>query len=372
MLRLEVKSMAGKIKCGRFLLQLVLALGFLATSAVVSAQSVSDRSAIHSLAALDSLLENNLNGEAVEASRSHWETYRENPQWNRHFENRLSIALLRNGQPLEALPFLENLVVNSPLEAQGHRNLGSCLVALGRKGRALSEYQRAVELDPGNYIFHLEYGQLLQDMRIFENAGQEILMAVSLCGHCLEAQPVLADYYLAVGKPAEAVPALERIWQESGSSSARKKLLNALLQSGQDQLAVELLAGGPLEGLSREELHQLIAAEGRLSQWHHSLFFVEELSEGDPGPGVPACVGDDPVFWGLVSLNLMNAELDSEGLLAVNRAVALAPENVVFRNNRVVLLQRLGQDDKAALEWEKVLELDPSLAEAQGQGQTNR
>ncbi len=79
--------------------------------------------------------------------------------------------------------------------------------------------------------------------------------------------------------------------------------------------------------------------------------------------GPPAAVADDPLFWGRVALNLLKGGDYADGLAAADRAVALAPENAVYRNNRVVLLLKLGRRDEAAAEWERVLELDPSLKE---------
>ena len=67
--------------------------------------------------------------------------------------------------------------------------------------------------------------------------------------------------------------------------------------------------------------------------------------------------------WGKVSYNLLLANLNEASLRAVDRAIIFAPDNVVFRNNRVVLLTRLGRHDEAKEEWNRVLELDPGLKE---------
>jgi len=48
-------------------------------------------------------------------------------------------------------------------------------------------------------------------------------------------------------------------------------------------------------------------------------------------------------------------------LEAADRAISLADRNVVYRNNRVVLLLKLGRKQEAAREWDEVLRLDPSL-----------
>jgi len=69
----------------------------------------------------------------------------------------------------------------------------------------------------------------------------------------------------------------------------------------------------------------------------------------------------DHGFWGRVSLNLLESGYYPEGLEAAELAINLDPENVVYRNNRVVLLLKLDREDEAAEEWDEVLRLDPSL-----------
>jgi tetratricopeptide (TPR) repeat protein len=71
----------------------------------------------------------------------------------------------------------------------------------------------------------------------------------------------------------------------------------------------------------------------------------------------------EAAFWGRVALNLSEAGRYSEGLAAADRAVELDADHAVYRNNRVVLLLKLGRAEEAAREWEEVLRLDPSLEE---------
>ncbi len=313
------------------------------------------------IALVDSLLASDLHDEAVISARKLHATFGEDPHWGHQVENRLAIALLRQGKPELALPMLENQVRFSIDDAQAHRNLGACLLALGRKGRALSEYQQVVDLEPGNAMARLEYGQLLLDFRIHKDAQREIQTAARLCGDCLEVQPVLARYYFAVGQPAKAVAPLTRMWQETGDRVARRNLLKALLDSGQDQAVVDLLMTDPLASLPLDELQQLLAAEGRLGKTENSLFVVDLLGKAGHEALLPDSALNDALFWGQASHNLMAGGLYTPALVAVDRAIALAPSNVVFRNNRVVILQRLNRNDEADREWEKVLALDPSL-----------
>jgi hypothetical protein len=136
------------------------------------------------------------------------------------------------------------------------------------------------------------------------------------------------------------------------------------LDSGQDQAVVQMLgtdSPSDLPDLPLDELQQLLAAEGRLGATQFSLFFVGLLEDADPAFELSASAMNDSLFWGQASHNLMIGGLDTPALVAVEKAIGLAPKNVVFRNNRVVLLQRLNRNEEALREWETVLTLDPSL-----------
>ncbi len=314
-----------------------------------------------SVAGVDSLLTLEQYDKAVEMAQKLHSSLKDNPYWANQMENRLAVALLRQGNPAQALPYLEHQIEVATDKALAHRNLGACLLTLGRKGRALSSYQRVVELEPQDPIFRLEYGQLLLDFRMNREALVELQIAARLCDDCLEVQPVLARYYFAVKKPALAVKPLRRVWQETENPVARRNLLKALLDSGQDEAAVVLLSEKTLTSLPLDEMQQLLAAEGRLGMADFSKALVGEPVSGAGDMAFSSLIIQSALIWGQASQNLLNEGYNTHALLAVDKAIALAPDNVVFRNNRVVILQRLKRYDEAHREWNTVLTLDPSL-----------
>ena len=148
---------------------------------------------------------------------------------------------------------------------------------------------------------------------------------------------------------------------------ARSGLGQALAGAGRDEDLLDFLAGLAPEGLSAGEWNLAVEAEGRLKEADWSLACAGNLT--DPTAVVtrygPLADGllTEPGFWGRVSLNLLEAGHFSEGLVAADQAVALDEQNAVYRNNRVVLLLKLGRDEEASREWEEALRLDPSLKE---------
>lgn len=317
--------------------------------------------ALRSLAVVDSLLLQNQVADAVKAARTFQEEFKDDFRWSIEFENRLAVALLRDGNPAEALPLLEAQVIAHPGEALYHRNLGACLLALGRRGRALSEYQQVVDLEPRNATARLEYGQILLDFRILKDAEKEILTAARLCGDCPEVQPVLARYYEAVRQPAKAAPCWLAVWQESENPVAKQNYLIALLASDQNQEVLKFLSPELVKNLSMTELSQIITAEQRLQISGESLRLVQFLTDGEN----PVKLSGDPfavsTFWAVASNNLLVTGHYTEALVAVEQAIILSPSSVVYLNNRVVLLQKLERFEEADQRWQEVLLLDPSL-----------
>ncbi|MCP4292904.1 MAG: tetratricopeptide repeat protein [bacterium] len=319
-----------------------------------------EKAASRDLDHVDALLGANENDQAVSESKKFLQVYSNYYPWKGLFTNRLAISLLRNGDFEEALPLLEDLVRSEPNNSQAHRNLGACLLAMGRRGRALSEYEQVVELDPGNYLARLEFGQVLMDFRIFSDAQRELTAAAYLCPHCLDVLAALAQIYQESGQPALAVEPLEKLWHETGDSIFRRKLLVAYVDSGQDLRILGLFEENFQADFLLDEWIQLVAAEGRIGSIKNSLHFEEKLSIEHPESALHLSLVQSPIFWGLISHNLMVAEESEKSLAAINQAIKFAPENVVYRNNKVVLLHRLGRHQEADQEWEIVVQLDPA------------
>ena len=288
----------------------------------------------------------------------------DNPCHGWQIESRLGVTLLRSGDPASALPVLENATRKAPNKPGNHRNLGAALVALGRRGRALAEYAQAVELAPLNFEFRLEYGQLLLDFHDHHRSWEHLLEAEKLCGGCPEIQEPLARLYLATGDFELAVPVLRQIHGQRPTVGTRRSLIQALQGAGNDSLLLDFLDRGSLLNLPADEVMLLVELEGRLNRPTHCKSFA--LAAGEPEKEaqlVPDSLGQRAGFWGKVSYNLLLAELNGPALAALDRAITLDPDNAIYRNNRVVLLTRLGRHEEAAREWKKVLDLDPTLKE---------
>ena len=338
-----------------------LGSGFPVTAAAADRSETAVR-ARAGLARIDSLLEVGQAATAVREARRLAEQLVSDPLYGWQIEGRLGLALLRDGNPAEALPYLEAVVGRNPDDHVAHRNFASALLATGRKGRALTEFRLAVDLAPGDYETRLEYGQVLAVFGDVQQSRTQLEVARSLCPDCPEADRALAGILLAAGQFEAAVEPFGRSLEREPEPWARRGFTQALAGAGRDRELLDFLDARALNGLSAEEMNLTVEAEGRLGEADRSLACLRALTDPAAFPGgLDDGLLTDHGFWGRVSLNLLESGHYSQGLEAADRAINLDAGNVVYRNNRVVLLLKLDRREEAAREWEEVLLLDPSL-----------
>jgi len=345
----------------------LLSLAWMLGSVMPGAAAASNRSEIADraqagLALVDSLLEAGEAARAVKEARRLCGQLATDPLYGWQVEGRLGLALLQAGYPADALPYLEALMRRNPNEHTTHRNFASALMATGKKGRALTEFRLAVELAPGDYETRMDYGRALAEFRDVREASTQFEVARTLCPDCPEADISLAGLLLEAGRFDAAVEPFRRIMDHEPTAWARRGLVQALFGAGRHRDLLDFLDARAQEGLSAEEMNLAVIAEWHLGEAGRSLACLRALSDPDALPGgLDQRLLTDHGFWGRVSLNLLESEKYREGLEAVDMAIGLAGENVVYRNNRVVLLLKLDRQEEAASEWEEVLRLDPSL-----------
>jgi tetratricopeptide (TPR) repeat protein len=306
--------------------------------------------------AVDTLLAAESWEEAARLARGDLRRHPDCPVHTWQFEQRLGLALHKMGHAAEALPYLESAVRNAPHEAANHLNLAAALMALGRKGRALSEFEEALTLEPDSWRIHLDYGQALQQFRMFAAALPEVLTAERLCERCLESTRALASLYLEMRDYAGAAPPLEKLYSLQPEPSLRHNLALASLRSGQPGRVRELLAPGWPGDLAAEDRILLLEADRMLHDSGRAVQLAALAAAPEP-------VSRDPVLWGLAALMCLESGDLEPGLAAADVAIALDPGNPTYRNNRVVLLTRLERHEEAQEEWQRVLQLAPDLAE---------
>lgn len=272
-------------------------------------------------------------------------------------QERVGLAWHGKGEFATAISHFERAIALAPGESSPHQNLAATLMALGRPGRAFAEYQQAVALDPGNWRARMDYGQALLEFRMLADARAQLLAAREACGECSESDRALARFHLQAEEYSSAAVYLERLYLADPDSVLRRNLATAYWQSHADTLLVALLQPYWPDGLSGAERNMILEADRKLGSGTRAQEAVRSWQDG-------TSISTDPVFWGIVSLTCLETGRFDEALVAADRAIQLDPFNVTYRNNRVVILTRLGRQAEAEAEWVRVLELAPHLKDS--------
>jgi Flp pilus assembly protein TadD len=320
------------------------------------ASATSPESGVTSLTAaiarIDSLLAAGAATEALrlaEAGAGHVSDPVNGWQW----QQRWGLALLLADRPAEAVPHLEAAVRAAPYRPENHRNLATALVTLGRGGRAVGEFQEAVALAPDDPELRLEYGQALRSLGMGEEARRELESAAYLCDGCPAATRALAELHVAEGRLDVARPYLRRAHAQAPDAWTRKALALAELRAGEPDSAAELLEAAPFA--ERDDETWLLLAEAdrarrRAERW------PALLAESPSGASLPASVRASAPFWSVVGQALHESGRTAEALAAVDLAVARAPRDTVYWNQRIALLQELGRDKEARTLYRRLQE----------------
>lgn len=277
----------------------------------------------------------------------------EDLRWRLH--QRAGLALQRLGRHDAALAHLELAVLWGPTESANHRNLATLLVALDRRGRALAEYGLACDLAPADCVVRLELAHVLIDYGLLREATATLANATGICEQddprLLRAR---VRCRLADGDPVAALPDLERLHALAPTPQSGQQLALARLRAGQPEAARLLLAPRWRHDLDDQGLRILLEADAVLGDPERAVSLALSLGEG--GARLPR----DAQVWSQAALVCIGSNRDPEGLILIDQAIALSPDDPALRHNRVLLLKRLGRTDEAEREWARVLALDPS------------
>jgi Flp pilus assembly protein TadD len=296
------------------------------------------------------------------------------PRWL----NLRGLALAGLGRPADAVRAFEAGLRRDPTSAALHRNLAISLVELGARGRALSEFTQAVEIDASDAEAWVGLATLQTRLRRFEDARASVARLQDLRPADPRAWTALAELADAVGDSQSSRRAWA--WLDEHSPDARTARRLAELESSDDpeaaiahsvdcferdasaidcremasRLALDSSRPARAIGFSEPALESLTE-----SGYANLLWAAERSGHGDTieewverrSPGsAPA--------WGIVAL-ARRAAGDADGAaLAVEAGLEFA-ETADLYNLLGVLRWEAGDRAAARDAWERALEVDP-------------
>jgi tetratricopeptide (TPR) repeat protein len=207
--------------------------------------------------------------------------------------------------PVASLGYFETARTLGADSPSFHNNFGLALVAAGRQGEAVEEFEEAVSKRPSNEGYRFNLAAARTRSGDFERAVGDWRGLIAEWGARWSYSVYLAKSYQALGKSADAIAVLERITADFD------------------------------EGKLGESSELIDRVPPRLDEAYDILFRAYRAT-GDA----------------------------SRALSAIRRAVELDPENLVYLNNYGVVLAENGMLTEARSQWRKVLQIDGDNATA--------
>ncbi|HET6822669.1 MAG TPA: adenylate/guanylate cyclase domain-containing protein [Anaerolineales bacterium] len=115
----------------------------------------------------------------------------------------------------EALTEIEKARELDPLSLAINTGVGHVLYLSGQYGRAIEEYKRVVELDPSFMATHIWFGRPYLELGMFVEAINELEIAVNLSGESTIALAMLGHGLASAGRSERALQILEKLKQRS-------------------------------------------------------------------------------------------------------------------------------------------------------------
>lgn len=117
----------------------------------------------------------------------------------------------------EALTEIEKARELDPLSLAINTGVGHVLYLSGQYDRAIEEYKRAVELDPNFMATHIWFGRPYLEKGMFDEAVAELEIAVKLSGESTIALAMLGHGLASAGRKDEAMEILEKLKERAQS-----------------------------------------------------------------------------------------------------------------------------------------------------------
>jgi protein O-mannosyl-transferase len=145
-----------------------------------------------------------------------------------HIQLKWGHALIRIGQPDQAVAHLEELVRLAPNSAEHQKYLGIALAESGRPQEALRYLRRALELDPGADDVQQYLSQVIVDAQKAADAIERLRNAVQAQPDKAQLHYDLGSALLSSGNTDEAIAELEQALRlEPGFTAAKRQLEKA-------------------------------------------------------------------------------------------------------------------------------------------------
>jgi hypothetical protein len=256
-----------------------------------------------------------------------------------------------------AISAYDRAIEINPRDARAHTNRGAALHDLGHFEEALAAFDRAIEIDPRNAWAYLNRGNALNHLGRFEEALAACDRAIEIDPQDAAAHNNRGNALSGLGRLEEALAACDRaIELDPQDALAHTNRGNALSDLGRfEEALVELDRSIELDPrVARTHISRGNTLED-LGRFEETLAATERAIEIDPR-NATAHFNAGNVLYRLGRLE--------EALAAYDRALEIDPRDPQAHSNRVAVLIALRRLEEALATCDLVLEIDPRNAKA--------
>jgi Flp pilus assembly protein TadD len=136
----------------------------------------------------------------------------------------VALLYLSTGKPLDAVAHFRASLTGRERSAPAHYNLGTALAVAGQFDEAVTEYERAIRIDPAYALAYANLGSVLVQQGKPRDATSHLETAVELNPQNVEALNSLSVAYAAIGDVDKALATIDRALKLNPSADMQKLL----------------------------------------------------------------------------------------------------------------------------------------------------
>ncbi len=246
----------------------------------------------------------------------------------------LAAVMVEKGKYEEAISQFRRALELNPEDVRSHSKLGVALAGVGRIDEAIAEYRKAMELDPDYADAYSKLGLALARLGRPEEARRQFEKALELFPDSAEAHSNLAALLVGEGRVQEAIDHCEKALAiDSEYAGAHGNLAIALARSGKTDEAIphfeKALSGDPDSGELHLELGRLLAEKRRFDE---AIPHLEKAAAASPGSA--------PLHYNLARILAVRGRFDA-AVAHLEKVVEIAPDFAQARNDLANALDAL-------------------------------
>ena len=193
-------------------------------------------------------------------------------------------ALAKAGNPDAALSEFEKAIEINPTLTVAYLGAGDIYREKGDYHGAERNYGKAANLEPGNFSAQYLHGLSLQLLERFGEAVRAYLRALQLRPDDFNANLNLGTTYIQLGEPAQALSFAQKAVQLNPSSAEARTNLGAAysILDRHEEAVIEFQQAGELTDLSAPLLLNLANSLGRIRRYDEMVNTLTQLTKSEP------------------------------------------------------------------------------------------